>query len=265
MSDKRTASIRPGWKRSLDKAWLPACIILVSVIALELASILSPQAIANHRAATGWHLSKMHSSAADQEEDVCVQPGADTHVAGSDLRLNIRGKLYIDNTAQDWDELASNKIYFNLPFVNGSYQPCSGFPNRSSIPIEIYEAHDPSVKDARWFYGDPCGNIACTMNDGDVWNAIAGHYDKRDSYVFFPERTLYVNISSGGNHAWQNDSQRAYVISHEFGHVLGLADGTGDLCDKSIMHAGKSSCSTIKIFWPQQIDRDSVVRIANNN
>lgn len=252
-------SLVGAFARLMNKIWGLLCVSLVSIIVVEVATITSPQAMANHRAATGWHQTKMHSAASDQEEDVCVQPG-DTHVAGSDLRLNVRGKLYIDNTAEDWDQLASNRIYLNMPLVNGGYQPCSGFPNRSSIPIEVYEAHDPSIKYANWYYGSPCGNIACTMNDADVWNPVVGHWDKRDSYVFFPERTLYMS-----DHTWQYSTQRSYVISHEFGHVFGLADGTSNtLCSQSIMHAGKGTCGTITIFWPQQIDRDSVVSIATN-
>lgn len=247
----------------LDRYWLIISGCLMVVILVEVSIITSPKALANHRASLEWHQTKMHSADTSQKEAACVQPG-DTHVSGADLRLNVRSKLYIENTAENWDELANNRIYLDLPFVNGAYQPCSGFPNRSSIPIEIYEAHDPSIQYTNWYYASPCGNMACTKNDVAIWNSTVNHWDRRDSYVFFAERNLYVNTQTGGNHAWHNDSQRAYVISHEFGHVFGLADGTGDLCNQSIMHAGKGNCGTITIFWPRQIDRDSVINIATN-
>ncbi len=237
---------------------------LVIIILLGVVYAFTTDADANHRVAGGWHQTKMHSSAADQEEAVCVQVGSDAHMSHADFRLNVRAKLYIDNPAEDWDELASNKIYLNMPLVNGAVQPCSGFPNRSSIPIELYMSHNTTVKDANWAFANACGsNVACTKNDVDVWNPVVGHYDKRNSYIWFPEKTLYTNTTSSGPHPWHNDAQRAYVVSHEFGHVFGLNDGTGTMCNTSIMHAGKGGCG-ISIFWPQQIDRDSVVNIANN-
>ena len=75
--------------------------------------------------------------------------------------------------------------------------------------------------------------------------------------------TLFVNTGAGGSHSLQNDFQRSYVISHEFGHIFGLDDGFSYDCNKSIMHAGKGTCG-ITIFWPRQIDRDAVTTIANN-
>lgn len=121
-----------------------------------------------------------------------------------------------------------------------------------------------TVKDASWWYGNSCGaNVACTKNDVDVWNAVVNHWDKRDSFIWFPETTLFVNTGVGGSHSLQNDFQRSYVISHEFGHIFGLDDGFSYDCNKSIMHAGKGTCG-ITIFWPQQVDRDTVTNIANN-
>lgn len=246
------------WWRLLD-------VVLILTILLGLADAVAPPVNANHRVPGGWHQSKMHSAAAGQEEAACVQVG-DSHNSHADFRLNVRAKMYIDNPSEDWDGLANNKIWLDLPLVNGTVQPCSGFPNRSSIPIELYMSHNTTIKDPNWWYANACGsNVACTKNDVDVWNSVVGHWDKRDSYIWFPERTLYYSdrFNSDGTHPWHNHYQRAYVVSHEFGHVFGLDDGTGDMCDLSIMHAGKGNCP-INIFWPQRIDRDSVVSIADN-
>ncbi|WP_322489341.1 hypothetical protein [Chloroflexus sp.] len=238
------------------------------LILTAIAGIVSnnlPTARANHRTASDDHQSKMHSSAADQKEAVCVQSSQE-HITHTSFRSNVRRKLYIDNPAEDWDELANNKVFFDMPLVNGAVQPCSGFPNRAAIPIEIYLAHDPTTPQAAWNWvggGSPCGNVACEDNRVLVFNPVIGHNDSRDSYIWFPERTLYIQ-QADGSHILHNDSQRAYVVSHEFGHVLGLADGPNTQCAQSIMHAGKGTCVPIAIFWPQQIDRDSVTNIANN-
>lgn len=237
---------------------------MIILIVLGLANIAVPEAHANHPV-PGWHQTKMHSSAADQKEAACVQVGS-SHNSNADFRANVRAKMYVDNTAADWDLLANQKIYLDLPLVNGGVQPCSGFPNRSTIPVELYMAHDTSIKAANWIYANACGyNVACAKNDVQVYNPIISHYDYRDGFIWFPEKTLYYvdQYTGSSTHPYHNDSQRAYVVSHEWGHIFGLNDGGGDLCSQSIMHAGKSGCG-ISIFWPQQIDRDSVTNTANN-
>jgi hypothetical protein len=237
---------------------------LIVTIVLGLALAGAPPAQASHRWA-GWHQTKMHSAASGQEEAACVEVG-NSHNSYVDFRQNVRRKMYVDNPAADWDGLASNRIWLDLPFVNGSVQPCSKFPNRAVIPIELYMAHDTTIKYGNWIYANACGaNVACAKNDVDVWNPVVGHWDKRDSYLWFPEKTLYYTSSynANGSHPWHNDFQRAYVVSHEFGHVFGLGDGgwSGDtLCKSSVMHAGKGACgATAYVYWPQTIDRDSVI------
>ncbi len=219
--------------------------------------LTSDVAIASHRAGNSWHQTKMHSASSTQKEAACVQPGGTNMPSGSDIRMNIRSKLYIDNPAQDWDLLASQKIYLDLPLVNGAYQPCTGFPNRSDIPIEIYVANDVSIKHTGWWAASPCGNTSCTSNSRQVWNPVVNHYDQADSLVYFRKASpgLYVN-----NTTWESDTQRSWLISHEFGHVFGLDDGGGD-CATTIMHYW-GNC--YKIFWPSQQDRDTVTSIADN-
>ena len=79
---------------------------------------------------------------------------------------------------------------------------------------------------------------------------------KSHSYVWFPEASLYTST-----HAEVANPQ--WVISHEFGHVLGLNDGNGDNCLGSIMHAGKGGCGIDpSILWPSRADRVSVLNIA---
>ena len=246
------------------RAWKAAYAATGFTMLLGLANAMAAPASANHRVNGGWHQSKMHSAAAGQEENICVQAGA-AHNGHADFRENVRRKLYVDNPAEDWDGLAANKVWLNLPLVNGTAQPCSAFPNRANIPIELYMSHNTMVKDPNWIAANACGwDVACATNDVAVWNPVVGHWDKRDSIVWFPERALYnVNaFNANGTHPWHNDFQRAYVVSHELGHVFGLNDGAGDLCGVSIMHAGKGGCG-ISIFWPQGVDRNSVTNIAN--
>lgn len=239
------------------------------MIVLGVANAVTPSANANDRVA-GWHQTKMHS-AADQKEAACVQAGGDTHIDQANFRENVRKKMYIDNTAEDWDLLADSKIYLDLPLSNGGVQPCTGFSNRSSIPIEMYMSHNTKNKDANWWYANPCPlsstgkDQACTKNDVQVYNSLVKHYDYRDGFIWFPERALYLmdQYTNVGTHPYQTDTQRAFVVSHEWGHIFGLNDGGGDLCNQSIMHAGKGGCG-ISIFWPQGIDRDSVTKTANN-
>ncbi|MEA2717900.1 MAG: hypothetical protein QOI99_2217 [Actinomycetota bacterium] len=252
-----TTRLRPTWR------WSGLHVGIGLALLAGLTASAGP-AHANHRIAGGWHQTKMHSAAAGQEENVCVQAGA-SHTGNANLRDNVRRKLYVDNPAEDWDLVADNRIWLNMPLVNGAAQPCSAFPNRASIPIEVYSSHNTTIKDPNWFFANACNaDVACTSNDVQVWNPVVGHWDRRDSYIWFPERTLYdtAQVNPDGTHPWHNDFQRAYVVSHEFGHVFGLGDGGGDLCGGSIMHAGKNGCVPISVFWPTQIDRNSVDNIA---
>jgi hypothetical protein len=239
----------------------------IFVILLGLANAYAPTLYANHRALPlSWHQANIHSNAAGEEEAICGI-NASTHVSLESFLVNVQRKLFEDNPAEDWDSLAIDKIYFDMPLVNLTVQPCTAFPNRSAIPIEIYLAHnvggsdpadDANVK-ATWARLSPCGNISCTSNENVVYNPVMGHDDATWSYVWFQENRLYLP-----DHSYHTDAQRSFIISHEFGHVLGLGDGgwQGDtLCNSSIMHDGKGVCAPdgVSVVWPLRIDRVSVM------
>lgn len=237
---------------------------LVAVILSGLFSGATPYVTANHRTGQDDHQAKQTqagTAGSGVEEAVCVVSSLE-HVSHTDLRATVRQKLYIDNLASDWDELANNKIWLDMPLVNNTVQPCQGFPNRASIPIEVYMAHDVSIKYANWISASPCGNISCEDNQVLIYNSSVGHYDSRDSLIWFQENKLY-----NADHTLRSNEQRSFIISHEFGHMLGLADGGGSgdtLCNSSIMHAGKGSCGTTPfVYWPTSIDRDTAVNNAN--
>ncbi len=244
--------------------WRGMYAVLVAVILLGLINAATPFVGANHRTSQGDHQLKQTqagTAGSGVEEAVCVISSLE-HVSHAGLRSTVRQKLYVDNPAEDWDELANNKIWFDMPLVNGSVQPCQNFPNRASIPIEVYMAHDVSIKYPYWLQASPCGNISCEDNQALVYNSTVGHYDSRDSLIWFQENKLY-----NADHTLRSNEQRSFIISHEFGHALGLADGgaSGDtLCRSSVMHAGKGSCGQIPyVYWPTSIDRNTAINIAN--
>lgn len=245
---------KPSWW------WQAVYSGLVVAILLGLANAATPFVTANHRTSQGDHQAKQTQAGTGVEENVCVVSSLE-HISHSSLRSVIRRKLYIDSPAEDWDELAENRIWFDMPLVNGTVQPCHGFPNRASIPIEVYMAHDVSIHYPNWISASPCGNISCQDNQVLIYNNSVGHYDSRDSLIWFQERALY-----NSDHTLRSNEQRSFIISHEFGHALGLADGgaPGDtLCGSSVMHAGKGSCGTTPyVYWPTAIDHETVINNA---
>lgn len=254
----------------LSFMWGASCIVLMCIIVIGFARSSSSSVYANHRESVlWWHQANIHSSS--KSEAICVI-SASSHVSNDSFRSNVRSKLYIDNPNQDWQGFSGNRINFDFPLVNGAVQPCNQFPNRASIPIETYLAHnvagsDPSdnaIVKSYWGRLSTCGNISCTSNENIQYNPAAGHDDTIWSYVWFQEKALYYS-----DHSYNSDAQRAFIVSHEFGHVLGLADGgwSGDtLCEASVMHDGKGVCGPgASVVWPQDIDRATAIATAYNN
>jgi hypothetical protein len=278
--------------------WRRIYTILVALIAVGFIRVSAPAAEASHvigwwggnsgGSAANWHNTAIHSSAVN--EDICVISSS-THVTSGNFRLNIRDVLYATNNngvanPANWDGLASNKVYVNMPLWNGttSTNParCNDLTQtqRNAVPVEAYLTHDVTQAQAGFQSASPCssfaGNSACTDNRTRVWNATAKHYDMLYSYMWFPEVTLYrcttesnkdVFNCVASSHIWANGN-RSYVSNHEFGHVLGLNDGgssTDTECNTSIMHAGKGgACGTSpSVVWPSASDRTSVTNLAN--
>lgn len=240
---------------------------LIFVAMLGLITAATPVAQANHRSGPEEHNTWIHTNGPGQDELVCFQPKPNEGVVVAEFRDNVRAKLIIDNPNGDWHQLGDNRIFLDTALVNGGVQPCSGFPNRAAIPIENYLGADVSKADPNWVGGAaPCGNISCEDNQTRVFNNAVGHWDHHDSIIWFQRGALYTLV----NNVWQRRSneQRSFIVSHEFGHAFGLADGgqQGDaLCLKSVMHAGKGVCGQQpQVFWPTQIDRDSVTNVIFN-
>jgi len=249
---------------------------VIVVIVLGLAKATTPVAHASHpigwwggnygAAPANWHQTNMHSVSA--LESVCIINTSED-VTDASFRSILREKLYkYAGTGQlnppNWDGLAGNKVDITIPLVNGALVECDKLPQaqRDTMAIEAYHTHDVTTVKPGFNSASPCrtfaGNSACTENTYRVWNATARHYDMAWSYVWFPEYLLYNTTT----HAYVANPQ--WIINHEFGHVLGLNDGTGDKCSSSIMHAGKGGCPvTASTSWPTQADRTSVTYLAN--
>ncbi len=251
----------------LSALWRLIHVTLAVITMVGLANVSMPVAQANHRRPAEQHNTWMHTRGPGQDELVCFQPKPNEGVTTAEFRDNVRAKLIIDNPNEDWHQLGENRIFLDTALVNNQVQPCSGFPNRASIPFEAYLGADVSVADPNWVGGAaPCGNVSCQSNQTRVFNNAVGHWDHHDSIIWFRRDALYTLV----NGVWQRRSheQRSFIVSHEFGHAFGLADGgqQGDtLCLKSVMHAGKGVCGQVpQVFWPTQIDRDSVTNVIFN-
>jgi hypothetical protein len=256
--------------------WRALYVTLLLVCVLGVANATAPTAHANHpigwwggnygAAPANWHQTNMHS--VNALESVCII-NTSTHVSDASFRSVLREKLYQYNgdgqlNPPNWDGLAGNKVNITIPLFNGALVECDELSQaqRNTMAIEAYHTHDVTTEKDGFNSASPCsrfaGNSACTENTYRVWNATARHYDMAWSYIWFPEASLY-NTST---HAYVAHPE--WVIHHEFGHVLGLNDGTGDQCYSSIMHAGKGGCPiTASTWWPTQADRNTVTYLAN--
>lgn len=252
-----------------------AGLILIIILGIANASALVASAshIVGYDSTQGafWHNTNIHT---DISERICViSSPVNQHITAGTFRSTVRDKLLRLNNAgtqnpSNWDGLAAGRISMDLPLFGGTVSPTASEPvqcnqltqtERNAVPIEIYLAHDVTRVD-NGFGQSPCtsfaGNQACTRNTIPIYNATVNHTDLAYSYVWFPEAALYTST-----HAEVANPQ--WVISHEFGHVLGLNDGNGDNCLGSVMHAGKGECGIDpSILWPSRADRVSVLNIA---
>jgi len=269
-------------RSSADQAstlWQLSCAALILVILIGIANLFTSRASASH--AVGWDPSvsaywrqnNMHSREA--AETICViSSSRDQHVSAAKFRRTLKDKLYKYNNAgqlnpPNWDQLADGKISFVLDDGTGTPdkpQQCHEMTRaqRSAIAVEAYLAHrvdldQPEFPKSACAVRYPGLNASCTYNTFRVWNSTVNNWVTAYSYVWFREGALYKST-----HAEIIDPQ--WVISHEFGHVLGLADGLDGTDCTSVMHAGKhKNCPiTNDTLWPNANDRASVTKIASS-
>jgi hypothetical protein len=250
---------------------------LIVIILVGIANAFTALAYASHPAgwdpytSAYWRQNNMHSR--DASETICIiSSSRDQHISAGQFRRTLTDKLYRYNNAgqlnpPNWDELADGKISFLLAYGTGTPdnpQQCHEMTQkqRDAIPIEAYLAHRVDVDNPE-FPRSPCssfaGNSACASNTYRVWNSTVNNWVTAWSYVWFPEAALYRSTHT-------EILAPQWVISHEFGHVLGLADGLEGTDCTSIMHSGKhKNCPiTADTLWPNENDRASVTKIANN-
>ena len=154
-----------------------------------------------------------------------------------DLVINT---LRYTNTSVDWHGLASNRIYF---VMNNS--SCGSLSSLGGIRARVYVKNDTSAI---------CGgtNYSCNKHGSPV----STHNGNTD-YAY---ETIYFKTS----HLTGTTSLAQHTINHEFGHMLGLADGGGGNCSNdSIMHPPYYCTGNTQFQWPQSNDRSAVTTIAN--
>jgi hypothetical protein len=201
------------------------------------------RASANHPKplADGSHLFYMHYASSGQgsfDEDYCAD-SFDANLSDASYLDMIRKTLVVDSP--HWDGTANWKIdLWNVA------NPCFSYSDRNWIEIEWRNAH--SSKPA-W-----CGGYSCVALVGPVPSqSDIDHYQWANVYT----ETAHIN---GG------PSEYHQLISHEFGHVVGLKDPNyfGDCASVSIMHTFSTAYGCPYREFPYQIDKDTVTSIADN-
>lgn len=254
------------WKVLFAAAWF---FILSGVI-----SVTTTQTSAFHRdPRKEAHTENMHVSGPGKDETVCVDSTPWSQYSVAAIQDILRRKLYTDNPSADWHGLANNGVFFSIPALNDP-KPCWQLSGRAEIPIEVYFDHDVTTLHSTQYWD--LAQTPCDVNrDGKITSAdnyacaahrrhriSYGHKHSTKSYIFFPRQTLWFADGTP-----RSEEQRAWVVSHEFGHVLGLGDGgyQGDQnCGRSVMHTGKGVCGSPTYYWPTQDDRTAVTLIAEN-
>lgn len=170
-------------------------------------------------------------------EWVCVDTSGATGITFTTARNRVKNTLRYDNTSSDWHALApdsgSYRIYFEFETIScGSLS--SG--RLSQMRGRVYVQNTTSL----------CPNPAysCTLHYSSV-NTHGGATDYAYEKVFL--NTTQLNGTTFTYH---------HTVSHEFGHMLGLADGGSNGCTESIMHP------PVCLEWPTSSDRTSVTNIA---
>jgi hypothetical protein len=91
----------------------------------------------------------------------------------------------------------------------------------------------------------PCtGDASCARLHSWANNTTTGHREATGARVYL--RPWHI----------EDDGFYRHVVSHEFGHVFGLADGGGP-CPESVMHDKYYGCS-VNLHYPSDLDRASV-------
>ncbi len=218
------------WERALDRAILVAAALFFGTNLLA-PLIRAAEVQASHPHASPLHIGTVHNW---QHEDFCAGV-RDGSIADSAVFNQLRQALYLDNPAEDWHGVASDRVYF-MPYST----PCPNLANRHDIQIEY------------WVVSGGCaGGTACVALYDPYWNAAVGHTDYSWALVTF--KTMHFTNGPALAH---------HIINHETGHVLGLKDPDySGHCVDSVMHSTYYGCSTNR-EWPSPADRQTATTIA---
>lgn len=228
----------------LDWLLLCAAIAFIGALATHVAD--------NQSSVMAWHknghvhMNSLHSSL--NHEDVCVRVNGGS-ISFATARDRIKNTLYIDNTAEDWDDLAGRRVYFIVnPTTCAQLNP-TVYNNTEVEYIVLSEAQ--AEQQCGTIGGQPvsCAALGYQMQS-------AGHWDYRYGYAWLQASRLSATPLT-----------YHHLVNHETGHMLGLADpGAGDPhyhCLYSVMHSIAYGCGTSH-EWPTYSDRASVESIATN-
>ncbi|MBO8165357.1 MAG: hypothetical protein H0Z34_16860 [Brevibacillus sp.] len=194
--------------------------------------IYSPATLANHP--SGFHNETIHSS--EDHERICVETEDSSTWSFDDALDHIRDSLIYNEDNGQYDGLADDKIYFTF-----EWDPCGELSSEelANVEMRVYVMDDTS---------DYCdGPYSCVFH--------YSHQGSHDGYNDYGYEKVYIRSKDLTN--VQN-----YIVNHEFGHTLGLADGDGT-CPDSIMHSGDYYCSGYP-EGPTQKDQESVEDLANS-
>lgn len=199
------------------------------LIVAVLTSVISPnnQALADHP--SSMHNKSIHSS--NNWEWVCVDTKSSTTWTWKSAFNEVRDALVWDGS-DVWDGTASNKIDF--AFENSTQCSDPG-TDLSSMEMRTY------IMDTT-----PCSPSSCNYH----YTSVGSH----DGYTDYDYEKVFIRSADLTN-------VTNYIVSHEFGHSLGLSDGDGT-CPGSIMHSADYGCSGYPSF-PTNLDRQSVTDLAN--
>ncbi len=200
------------------------------------------------------HLNNNHNRyihSVNTREWVCVDTSNATGITFTTARDRVKNTLRYDNTGSDWHALAFDGVGYRIYFefhANSCGSLSSG--DLSTMRGRVYVKNNLTVE-----CGDPTNTSSCIQH----FSVVSTHGSSTDyAYEKVWMLTAHLNDTSP-------PLNYHHTVSHEFGHMLGLADGSSGNCqNNSIMHPAYKCAGNTTFEWPTSNDRSAVTTIANS-